>query len=167
MQVLENNAHAFPDALPGQKLPVAAGLKQKIFQDQVLVATYMEEFREALLVLQKAGRHRARDKSLRWQANYDYVRTRLLARLIHLQEYNLMLGKVRKDDLPPLQAADGGWRLVAAAKLQCTEKDIKQWEKERRRTLKKLQKEHPGTPWAWLARRDLKLPLGLEWQIDQ
>jgi hypothetical protein len=165
VQVLVDHAHAFPEALPGQKLPVPAGLKQKLFQDQVKVATHLEECREALVRLRKAGRNRTGDQSLRWQANYDYVMARLLARLIYLQEYNLMLGKVRKDDLPAVQTGAGGWRLVAAGKIQCTEREVLWWERERRKSLKRLLKEHPRTPWAWLARRELKVPLGLEWQV--
>jgi hypothetical protein len=161
--VLENNAQTFSDTLLSNRVPIGPKLKLKILKDQAALAVLTQTYQDALEELGKAGARRAGEKSLRWQANYDYVRTRLLARLIHVHEYNLMLGRIRRDDLPPLQGGTG-WRLLPRVRPQNTDRAVKRLVTELQQTLRKIIKEHPDTPWAVLARRDLEVPLGLQWQ---
>jgi hypothetical protein len=112
--------------------------------------------------LQQAGEQRAEDKSPRWQAHYDYVTARVLAKLITVQEYNFVLGNNLRKDSPRLSDPSryNGWAIVPQEKLQQTE--TRNYEKERKKILDRLVKDHPGTPWEVLARRELLTALGLK-----
>ncbi len=109
------------------------------------------------------------EKSKRWQANYDYILAQVKARLVYINQYNLMLGKVRKDELPELvkDEAKGinqsGWRLAAIPDIN-GDADGKTLAKEIKKELENLVTEHPRTPWALQAKRERGLALGLQWQ---
>ena len=55
-----------------------------------------------------------------------------------------------------------GWRLASTVKLQS--KDAKEPADESRKLLDKLAKDHKGTPWEVLAKREQLSSLGLLWQ---
>lgn len=125
------------------------------------VARTMRELDEALQDLLAAGKEgRAKEPSKRWQAHYDYILARLEAQMAYLYEYNSLLGQMRKD-LPP--KGPTGWRLASQEKLQ-GDAAGKKLAKDATALLQKLAKEHPGTPWEVMARRDRLTTLGLEWQ---
>jgi hypothetical protein len=130
------------------------------------VARSILNLQEALQILKKAGEARDKEMSPRWQANYDYILAKLIARLIYVREYSLMMGKARKDELPNLEAGSVGWRLKSQPKLQSTNKEIEELVSELRDALKTLRKDHKATPWDILARRETGVYLGLEWEAD-
>jgi hypothetical protein len=137
-------------------------VKKAILENQRNPARIIFELKEALDELKEAGKDRAKEPSPRWQANYDYVLARVAARLAYYFEYNLMLGKVRKDELPELGAVHKGWRLASREKLNT--KEAKEYASEARKALDRLAKQHKGTPWEVLAKRERLTSLGLEWQ---
>ncbi len=99
--------------------------------------------------------------SPRWQANYLYVRAYLEMYIIHLYEYNLALGSMRKE-FPDKDKTQNGWRLVA--KSDPSDSALKTRAKAVRKRLDTLAEEAKETPWEVLARRDKLIPLGLDWQ---
>jgi hypothetical protein len=160
---LEQTAEAFPLTQNGRAVPVPAQEKARIIKYQgSVVGAAIGRLDEAFQAMLKVGEKRDQEKSQRWQANYDYVMAKLTARLIYLREYSLMLGKVRKDELP--DPGPKGWRMVSRLKVQSNDREMKRLLEERRDALKSLLKEHAGTPWAILARREVGTYLGLEWQ---
>lgn len=108
-------------------------------------------------------RKEQRDKEgLYWQANYDYILARLYARQARILEYNVMLGKIRRDDLPELNPQlHKGWRLIAKEKL--SDKDAKEAAAKSQGMYKRLAEEHKGTPWELIARKEGSAHCGLEW----
>jgi len=66
-----------------------------------------------------------------------------------------MFGKVRKRELPPLDKDRGetGWKMASTEKLTSTG-DAKEKLTEARKLLAKLIRDHKGTPWEILARRE-------------
>jgi hypothetical protein len=165
-RALKENAKEFQQTFPGRTLPIPPQVKAQVMKYQQEVAREILNLQTALENLKKAGEQRDKEKSPRWQANYDYVLAKLTARLIWCREYSLMMGKIRKDELPPLAPGHVGWRLKAVPKLQSTDKDIKELVSEMKDALKSLKKDHPNTPWEVLARRDGANYLGLEWERD-
>jgi hypothetical protein len=122
------------------------------------------ELQEALDELEKVADHRAVEKSKRWRAHYDYITAQVKARMAHVQEYNLMLGRAKRDELPPLDAKlHNGWRLASQEKMQ-SPKEIKDLATESKKLLNQIIRENPGTPWEVLAKRDRFVALGLAWQ---
>jgi hypothetical protein len=124
------------------------------------------EIQEALEALEKAAASRKDEKSPRWQAHYDYATAGVKARLAYLYEYQLMFGKARKQELPPLDPKLGqkGWRLASREKIQSTGEEVKELANDSRKLLAKLVREHPGTPWEVVAKRERFTALGLQWQ---
>jgi hypothetical protein len=139
-------------------------IKKEILKEQEQPARLTRELKEALDLLEEAGRQRATEPSPRWQAHYHYVHAQLLARLAYVHEYNLMLGKIRLDELPELTPnVHQGWQMAARAKLQ-SGKEVRDWAAKSRQVFAELAKDHPGTPWEVLAKRERLTALGLEWQ---
>ena len=141
-----------------------ADAKNRILNEQKKPAQLLLSLQEARRSLEKAGETRDEEKAKRWQANFDYTHAELLARIAFLEEYNLMLGRIRKDELPELEkGVDEGWRLTPREKLQ-SPKDVRDLATKAQKEFAKLAKEHAGTPWEVLARREAATSLGLQWQ---
>jgi hypothetical protein len=164
-RVLEENAQAFSETLIGQKFPLPAQEKARLMRYQTkVVASMIGKLQDALEALKEAGAGLDREESKRWQANYEYVLAKLLARLIFVHEYCLMLAMARKDNLPLLKPGQNRRRLASAPKMQNREANIRKLLRDRKAVLESLMKKHPGTPWEMLARRESVTYLGLEWQ---
>jgi len=97
----------------------------------------------------------------RWRAGYDLSLGRLLAAKVRADAYNFMLAKA-KGGLKFEDKNSDTWELVPSDELSVgsqTEKIAKQ----AKTLLEKVVAEHSGTPWAYYASEDLKIPLGYEW----
>jgi hypothetical protein len=127
-------------------------------------ALILAELEDAVKELEKAGESRAKEPSKRWRADYDYVLARMKARYAYVNEYNLMLAKIRKDELPPIDPKlHNGLRLASVEKLQ-SGKEVRDYATDAKKLFDKVIAENPGTPWEILARRDRLTALGLTWQ---
>ena len=138
-------------------------IKADILKEQEKPALVIQELTEARDLLLKVGEERDKESCKRWQAHYDYVLAELLARIAYVEEYSLMLGKIRKDEVGQLETGQTGFRLASRDKLQGT-KEFKDMAAESKKMLKKLAREHKGTPWEILAKREQLTALGLYWQ---
>ncbi|MFL5339668.1 MAG: hypothetical protein ACJ8F7_05825 [Gemmataceae bacterium] len=145
--------------------PITPQFKKQVLQMQKVPARILAELDDIAETLEKAGDKRAAETSLRWKAHFELLTARLRLWRVAIHEYDLMLGKIRKDELPELVAAknENGWRIVVADKVQ-SGSEVKELVKEANKLLAKVGKDYPGTPWAELAKRDLALRVGLEWQ---
>jgi hypothetical protein len=157
----EQAAVSFRESFAGVK---SDRIKAEILREQTKPARVLLDLQEAAEELRKAGEHRKQEPSKRWQAHYDYVLAQLLARIAYVSEYNLMLGKIRKDELPELTVGvHSGYRLSSQEKMQ-SGKEIKDLAAESRKILAKLAIEHRGTPWEVLAKRAQVAFPGLRWE---
>ena len=138
-------------------------IKADILKEQEKPALVIQELTEARDLLLKVGEERDKESCKRWQAHYDYVLAELLARIAYVEEYSLMLGKIRKDEVGQLETGQTGFRLASRDKLQGT-KEFKDMAVESKKMLKKLARDHKGTPWEILAKREQLTALGLYWQ---
>jgi hypothetical protein len=105
---------------------------------------------------------RDREPSRRWQAQYDLVRGRLLAMKIRCMEYNYACARMKKDPPKFANPKSNAWRMAPDTDVHLKDREI-ELAKEARTLLERVMKDHPGTPWALLAQRELKDPLGLKW----
>lgn len=98
----------------------------------------------------------------RWQAHFDYARAELAWRVAMMDEYNLLLGKARSEDLPPLDPArHDGYRLRQTDRSANATRD--QY-REASELFAAVVRDHPNTPWAVAAARALRQPPGLAWE---
>jgi Mg-chelatase subunit ChlD len=153
--------------LPGQpplSFPAADGpeFKEAMAKAQEVAARTAYTVDAAIEPVMRVTQARDRETSRRWQAHYDLVLGRLLAMKIRCYEYNWACAKMKKD-APKFQKPDSNaWRLVPDREIHYSDKASAAAE-EARTVLKRVVEEHPGTPWALLAQRELKDPFGFKW----
>jgi hypothetical protein len=97
----------------------------------------------------------------RWQAGFDLAMGRVLAVKVRTEGYNAMLAKAKMGmefDSPEHDT----WRLVPDQEITVGSVLAKQAEQSRE-YLKRVVDNHPETPWAILAERELDQPLGWRW----
>ena len=109
------------------------------------------------------AKQRDRETSRRWQAHYDLILGRLLAMKIRCYEYNWACAKMMKDaaQVPETRARTPGGSCPTTRSTIVTRRRPRP--KEARSLLKRVVDEHPDTPWALLAQRELKDPFGFKW----
>jgi hypothetical protein len=136
--------------------------KNQVLNDEKEVARILARFdrvHEDMIAV--ADKREAEPK--RWQANYDFVLARVEEEIAYLFEYQSMLGQMRKE-LPPLdKQLYNGWKLAATTSLSGDSAGRKMASSSRK-TLDKIIKDHAGTPWEVLAKREKLTALGLEWK---
>jgi hypothetical protein len=112
---------------------------------------------------------RSKETSSRWLAHYDLLVGRLFANQIRCLSAIKLLEEMYNKPKVPEDGTKNAWELVgnAATALASTEpnpdkKD--QPEELARQHLQRVIDEHPDTPWAYIARRELDYPLAFQWQ---
>jgi hypothetical protein len=135
--------------------------KALVRDDSKEISRMVFVLQQAIDDLREVEEHRARETK-RWQANYDFIKARINAQLAYLEEHQGLLGRMR-GELPPLdRALYNGWQLASTDTLQT--RTSKGLAKVARGTYAKLIREHGGTPWEVLARREMLTAVGLEWR---
>jgi hypothetical protein len=104
---------------------------------------------------------REKETVLRWQAGYDLAMGRTLAAKVRTETFNAMLAAAKRG-LKPTDAKNNTWTLRPADDISVGSQYAKIAERAKM-YLDRVVKEHPGTPWAHLAQRELNDPLGWKW----
>jgi hypothetical protein len=147
--------------------PIPEKVKAQFLNDQKEPGKLIYEMETVLDAMKEAEEKRSDEVSKRWQAQFDYAKARLMARLIYINEYNYILGDIRGDRLPALEGENSGWRLGFKENLSTNEKKVKTMAKDMERLWRKIAKDHPGTPWALLAQRESLYAVGLQWRASR
>ncbi|MFM8274637.1 MAG: caspase domain-containing protein [Gemmata sp.] len=142
--------------------PVTERGKKPYIDAQEPVALALVRLESELELLAAAVPHRAKETK-RWQAHYDYALADLNLRLAVLNEYNLLLARVRTESLPDLPAGAPGWRLVPAPELK-SRREVKALLTRAHEGFARVAAEHEDTPWAVLAKRSRAFTPGLQWE---
>jgi hypothetical protein len=149
---------------PPLTFPAADGpqFKEAMFRNQEVVARIQYTVDAALVPITIASKKRDHETSRRWQAHYDLIRGRLLAMKLRCYEYNSACAKMKKDAPKFTKPASNAWRLVPDEEIRSSDKAATVAE-EAKTLLKRVVTDHPGTPWALMAQRELKDPFGFKW----
>jgi hypothetical protein len=113
-------------------------------------------------ILSAGEKDRPKLDAPRWQAGFDLAMGRTLAVMVRTKAYNAMLAQA-KQGMKFQNPNNDTWVLKSSDKIlvgSVLEKQAQQ----ARVYLERVVKEHEGTPWAMLAARELKEPLGWEWE---
>ena len=146
----------FKDAMTRQQAAVA---KVEYVVDEALG---LEFARPGEPTIASVAKYRDRETSRRWRAHYDLVRGRLMAMKVRCAEFNVACARMKKDQPKFSDPKFNAWRLVPDKQVHVSEKAAKIGE-QAFDLLRRVIREHPNTPWAVLAARELKDPLGLKW----
>ena len=150
--------------MPGLYFPPADApeFKDAMANNQAIAERTAYTVNEALGPINAVAKLRDREPSRRWQAHYDLIRGRLLAMKVRCYEYNWACARMKKDPPKFSNPRSNAWRLVPDTDIQYS-KNAAAAAKEAETLLRRVVEEHPATPWALLAQRELKDPLGFKW----
>jgi hypothetical protein len=112
--------------------------------------------------LRQGEKDRSRLTKPRWQAGYDLSMGRVLALKVRTESYNAMLAKA-KQGMRFQDSKSDTWQLTPAGEISVGSALEKQAE-QAKTYLERVLGEHPQTPWALLAEKELKEPLGWSWK---
>lgn len=116
----------------------------------------------------KAGeKDRPTELSPRWQAGYDLAMGRALAAKIRAETYNMMLAlaktKLKFEPSKDEERPNNTWVLRPANTVETGSRGEKLAEKAKA-YLQRVVADHPDTPWAMIAERELATPIGWSWK---
>jgi hypothetical protein len=146
-------------------IPAPTGPRQKavVLKKQKKLGADLFYLEKALEELQAAAANRAQEPSRRWQAHYDYVLAVFQARIVFAYEYQFLLGRFRREEMPPLVPGQTGWRLGPRQSLQIIEGKVQRLSKEVDGRWPRIERDYPGTPWDAFAQRERVSQRGLQW----
>lgn len=100
--------------------------------------------------------------SPRLQAEYDLAIGRTLAAKVRLDGYNAMLAALKRGKNFTNESSRR-WHIEQSTAIE-TGSQLQKMGEKAIMYLQRVQKDHPGTPWAKLAEQELKVHLGWEWR---
>ncbi|HEX5104546.1 MAG TPA: vWA domain-containing protein [Pirellulaceae bacterium] len=115
-------------------------------------------------ILRQGEADREKETVLRWQAGYDLAIGRALAVKVRTETYNAMLAAAKRG-LKFKDEKNNTWILKPSDEISVGSQYAKLGERAKM-YLNRLATDHPGTPWAMLAERELKDPLGWSWEEE-
>jgi hypothetical protein len=133
-----------------------------VLEHEKKVAAIIGALTEALEELEALEADREKEPR-RWQANYTFIKARLQTQIAYLYEYLSRLGDMRRELPPRDPELHRGWVLASCVKLS-GDFTGKKLARLAQMGFDGLAREHPGTPWEVLAKREKLTALGLEWK---
>jgi hypothetical protein len=136
-------------------------LKQDLTEAQKKAAKLEPRINDLYQVLKLGSQDRGKLKEPRWQAGYDLAMGRVLAVKARTEGYNAMLAALKRGKVFENENNDT-WILRPANEIS-TGSQLEKNAKQAHEYLRRVVEEHPDTPWALLAQRELNEPLGWMW----
>ena len=111
--------------------------------------------------LQAGEADRDKLKSSRWQVGYDLAMGRALAAKVRNDGYNTMLAKA-KQGMAFVKEKNNTW--ILKSDKEFANSRLEKLAEKAEHYLRRVVEDHADTPWAQLARRELRSPLGWRWK---
>ena len=112
--------------------------------------------------LQQGEKTREDELAPRWRAGYDLAYGHALAAKVRTETYNGMLAMTKRG-MKFQNEKNNTWILKPTNKIS-TGSQLSSLGDKARTYLTRVVQEHPGTPWALLAQRELQTPLSWQWE---
>jgi len=154
---------ATPLENPELRFPVAseAELANRLTNAQQKAAKLEPKVMRIYETLALGEKDRPKLETLRWEAGYDLAMGRAAAVLARISSYNAMLAKA-KQGMKFQNPKNDTWVLRPSNEITVGSQLEKLAEKGRM-YLTRVVEEHPDTPWAYLAQKELEEPIGWAW----
>ncbi|MCH7989865.1 MAG: VWA domain-containing protein [Planctomycetes bacterium] len=137
-------------------------LRQEITAAQRPLAKLDYRLRELEAVISRGVKDRVKLKSPRWRAGFDLAIGRLYAWRVRAYGYNTILAEMKSSPATFKTKGNNQWRLVPSEKISGPPA-VRKIAKNATMYLSRVIEEHPDTPWAILAQKELDQPLGWQW----
>ncbi len=138
-------------------------LRKEITAAQKPMAEVGYKMEEIIQILSMGVKGRKKLDTPRWRASYDLAMGRTLAMYVRAYGYNETLSQMKSSPQAFKNKASNQWKLVSSEDIKSGPK-MKKQAKKATEYLQKVIDDHPGTPWALLAKRELSQPLGWKWK---
>jgi hypothetical protein len=140
-----------------------ASLAQLLGEAQKTAARIQPRLDELERILRAGQSDRDKIAEKRWQAGYDLSLGRVLAVKTRTDAYNATLAQA-KAGMKFKDPKSDTWVLEESDDLSKVGSQTEKIAQQAKALLQRVEKEHPGTPWALLASEELKRPLGYVWK---
>ncbi len=141
-----------------------AALARQLTNAQKEAAKLEPQLRRIYNDLLLGEKDRAHEKAPRWQAGYDLAMGRAIAAKVRTESYNAALAMAKRG-MEFTEAGMNTWVLAPSNEI-ITGSQTQNDAKKAIEYLTRVVREHPDTPWAMLAQRELDIPLSWVWQED-
>jgi hypothetical protein len=111
--------------------------------------------------LKQGVKDREKLTSPRWQAGYDLALGRASAARARIEGYNEMLAAVKRGKKFENETSNT-WVLMPSDTIEASTA-LRRLLADAKKYLQRVVDEHPGTPWALVAERELMMPIGWKW----
>ena len=138
-----------------------ARMQNEITRIQQLLAAGTEPVRQLYETLKTGEGDREKITNTRWQISFDLAMARATANYVRLDSANQMLGKA-KSGMKFEDEKNNTWLLEPSFQTNSGGVHKRMAESATSR-LQQIVEEHPGTPWALIAERELASPMGWQW----
>ncbi len=139
-----------------------AALALSLGESQKAAARLQPKIDALLATLAAGAADRDTIKEKRWQAGYDLAMGRVLALKIRTDAYNIILAQA-KSGMKFKNPKSDTWMLAPSDDVSAAGSQTDKLAKQARMYLERVVREHPGTPWALIADKELQTPLGYAW----
>jgi hypothetical protein len=136
-------------------------LQRRLDEAQRTAARLAPQVDRVYELLQEGEAARATLTGPRWQAGFDLALGRAAAIKARIDGYNAMLA-ILKRGRNFERAESTRWRLAPSEATEAGS-SVERLIEKARTNLDRVIREHPGTPWAHLARQELEGKFGWEW----
>ena len=138
-------------------------LRQVITEAQKPVALLDGKLQELYASLIVGEKNRPNLRNLRWRASFDLAMGRVLAMRVRAYGYNTVLAEMKATPKTYEKKDSNMWLLKGNPEIT-SGPAVKKLAKKARGYLSRVVDNHPGTPWADLAERELSKPMGWVWE---
>lgn len=137
-------------------------LREQITEAQKTAAVFDAAMTEWEAILTPGEKDREKLTTPRWRASFDLAMGRVLAMRARAYGYNAVLADMKATPKVFEKKGSNSWRLKPSIHVNGT--TAKKLAKTSSEYLTRVIDEHPGTPWALLAERELSTPMGWDWE---
>jgi hypothetical protein len=137
-------------------------LRTQITAAQRPAAEFDHNLTEMLTLLSQGEKARDKIKEPRWRANYDLAMGRVLAMRVRAFGYNRVLAEMKSEPKSFKKKGSNSWTLQPSREINAGPV-VKKLAKQATMYLTRVIDDHPATPWAMLAERELGQAMGWQW----
>ena len=141
-------------------------LREDLSEAQKPVAVIAYKLDQLQRILDAGAKGRDKMTNDRWRASYDLSMGRILAMRVRLEGYKRMCGAMSVSPKSFEGPKNNMWRLAPSKEIE-TGPQIRKAADQAREFLKRVIDEHPGTPWAFMAEKELGTDLGWTWKEER